>query len=219
MRDITGEAKVNLSIAYYYFRNKEDLLLGVIEKYLLPVLEREREALAAARAEAGEGRAISPRRLLEAVVFPRMKEASDAARSLRLLLEMHSDAVGRSVAARLDKLTKETQVVFFAEFQRTFPHLSPCELRFRMTNMHTLFTGWKFLSPILKAKEAKGALYEAVPRATYVEMFLELLERMFSAPPSLPPPIRRRRENAPRNARDSGGNAPHFSRKEKRFHS
>ncbi len=191
MRDITVAAKVNLSIAYYYFKNKEDLLLGCIEKYIFPMLKKEREMLEKARTEAGAGNPVPARRLLEAIMLPRVDALSDTSRALLALLQVRSEKISKTLLSGLEKLTEEVRAEFFGEFQKTFPQLSPDELRFRMVNMQSLFTGWKILQPFVESEHSK-----TISKATYMDMFLTMLEQMFSAPPSLPPSHSSGRENA-----------------------
>lgn len=183
MRDITSAANVNLSVAYYYFEDKEDLLLAVIEKCIFPVMEKQRELLAKARAEAGETGVISARRLVESLVLPRMAQVSEPAHQLMSLLFVRRSALAPKILSALKKLTGEIQIAFLEEFRKTFPAISEAELNFRMANMEALLTGWKAFAPYWKG-ECSGK----IPKSTYFEMFITLLAQMFSAPAFLPPP-------------------------------
>lgn len=182
MRDITSAAKVNLSVAYYYFEDKEDLLLAVIEKYVFPVMEKERELLARARAESGRG-AIPARRLVEALILPRMMQVSETAHQLMALLFVRRGALAQRVISALEKLTGEVRELFREEFRKTFPSLSEHELDFRMANMEAQLSGWKTFGSFWEGECSAGK----ISREEFFEMFIALLVQMFSAPAVLSP--------------------------------
>lgn len=182
MRDITSAAKVNLSVAYYYFEDKEDLLLAVIEKYVFPVMEKERELLAKAKAAAGESGAIPARRLVEALILPRMMQVSETAHQLMALLFVRRGALAQRVISSLEKLTGEMRALFREEFRKTFPSLPEHELDFRMANMEAQLSGWKTFGYFWKEEYS-----EKISKEEFFEMFIALMVQMFSAPAVLSP--------------------------------
>jgi len=183
MRSITAEAKVNLSVAYYYFESKEALLVAVLEKYIVPVVERERELLDAARVAAGTA-PIPLRTLVEAAISVRLEERADHEniRQLMLILSANIGLAGQKIySLMLDKVLKETREKFETEFSKTCPELSPEELRFRLANLNILLIGWKTVSPFLKEK-ARGPDTN-ISSKTYKEWFILSVVQFFKMPP------------------------------------
>lgn len=187
MRDITAAAGVNLSVVYYYFKDKEALLFSVIESFVLPIMERERELLRAARGEAGADEPIPPRRLVESMILPRAECGSESARRLMMRLFSRSGPFEKKVFARLSELTKDVRDESAKEFCRTFSHLSEEEVRFRIANFVAMLNGWGAVAPFLKDA---GMLRKEFPRdrRTYYEMLIALVLRLFDAPAMLPVP-------------------------------
>jgi len=183
MRSITAEAKVNLSVAYYYFESKEALLVAVLEKYIVPVVERERELLAEARAAAGTD-PIPLRTLVEAAISVRLEERADHenVRQLMLILSANVGAIGRQIYSHmLDKVVKETREKFEEEFSKTCPELSIEELRFRLANLNVLLAGWKTVSPFFKEKARSPD--SKISSKTYKEWFILSIVQVFKMPP------------------------------------
>ena len=181
MRGITASAKVNLSVAYYYFKDKESLLHSVLDRYLLPVMEEMRGLLAAAREAAGAA-PIPLRRLLDAMVLPRARCLSDTAHQLFTLLFVHRGETEKKIFATLENKMEPLQRMFLDEFARTLPHLSELELRFRMESLDVMLYGWRTVGPLKEHRYPK-----TVPIETFLEMLMTFAEPLFLAPATLSP--------------------------------
>lgn len=183
MRSITAAANVNLSVAYYYFESKEALLVAVLEKYIVPVVEKELELLALARAEAGTA-PIPLRKLVEAAISVCMEERpeSENVRQLMLILSAQVGTAGQQIYSdMLDNALKETREKFELEFAKTCPELSVEELRFRLVNMNVLLAGWKAMAPFFKGKQREAE--SKISSKTYREWFILSLVQFFKMPP------------------------------------
>lgn len=176
MRGITAAAKVNLSVAYYYFKDKENLLHSVIDRYVLPLMEDMRSMLTAARDAAGTS-PIPLRRLLDALVLPRARCVSDSAHQFFSALFMRRGKTEKKIFAMLEEKTEPLQRSFAEEFARTLPHLSELELRFRMESLDAMLCGWRFIGPFREGKYPKTA-----PIETFREMLMTFAEALFLAP-------------------------------------
>lgn len=181
MRGITASAKVNLSVAYYYFKDKENLLHSVLDRYLLPVMEEMRGLLAAAREAAGTA-PIPLRRLLDAMVLPRARCLSDTAHQLFTLLFVHRGETEKKIFATLENKMEPLQRMFLDEFARTLPHLSELELRFRVESLDVMLYGWRTVGPLKELRYPK-----TVPIETFFEMLMTFAEPLFLAPATLSP--------------------------------
>lgn len=181
MRSIMAEAKVNLSVAYYYFKDKEALLVAVLERYVVPVVTQERELLKKAREEAGDA-PIPLRKLIEISLLRLTStcDEKDSVRQLFLLLFARVGTFEQRIYARLDGLLKEPRALFEKEFLKTCPQLSLEELRFRLAMLDVLLNGWKAVGPFLKETKA-GAT--TIPMGTYREWLIESTTRCFLMPP------------------------------------
>ena len=179
MRGITASAKVNLSVAYYYFKDKGNLLHSVLDRYLLPVMEEMRGLLAAAREAAGTA-PIPLRRLLDAMVLPRARCLSDTAHQLFTLLFVHRGETEKKIFATLENKMEPLQRMFLDEFARTLPHLSELELRFRVESLDVMLYGWRTVGPLKEHRYPK-----TVPIETFLEMLMTFAEPLFLAPATL----------------------------------
>lgn len=179
MRDITALAKVNLSVAYYYFKDKEALLFAVFDNYIKPLMTRQAEMLDAARADAGTA-AIGARKLLEAMILPRAECASEAVHQLFTMLFARRGVFEQKVFEYLEETTKDVRSKFLKELMVTFPSLSELELNFRWESVHAMLAGWQSIAPYRKGKYPKN-----VSKATYLEMFMDCALAIFNAPPTL----------------------------------
>ena len=181
MRGITAAAKVNLSVAYYYFKDKKSLLHAVIDRHVLPAMEEMGAMLDAARAEAGTA-AIPLRRLLESLVLPRAHCVSDAAHRFFAALMIRRGETEKMIFEMLEVKTAALQRRFFEEFARTLPHLSPLELRFRIESFDAMLCGWRTVCPLREGKYPKNVSAE-----TYFEMLMTFAVPSFLAPATVSP--------------------------------
>ncbi len=180
MRGITAAAKVNLSVAYYYFKDKKSLLHAVIDRHVLPAMEEMDAMLDVARVEAGTA-AIPLRRLLESLVLPRAHCVSDAAHRFFTALMIRHGETEKMIFEMLETKTAVLQRRFFEEFARTLPHLSPLELRFRIESFDAMLCGWRAIGPLREGKYPKNVSTE-----TYFEMLMTFAVPLFLAPATLP---------------------------------
>ena len=180
MRDITALAKVNLSVAYYYFKDKEALLFAVFDNYIKPLMTRQAEMLDAAREAAGTA-AIEPRKLLEAMILPRAECASETVHQLFTMLFARRGVFEQKVFEYLEETTKEVRTKFLTEAVKTFSALSELELTFRLESVLAMLAGWQSIAPYKKGKYPKS-----VSKETYLEMFMNCALAIFNAPSTLP---------------------------------
>ncbi|MBQ7332042.1 MAG: TetR/AcrR family transcriptional regulator [Opitutales bacterium] len=180
MRDITALAKVNLSVAYYYFKDKEALLFAVFDNYIKPLMTRQAEMLDAAREAAGTA-AIEPRKLLEAMILPRAECASETVHQLFTMLFARRGVFEQKVFEYLEETTKEVRAKFLTEAVKTFSALSELELTFRLESVHAMLAGWQSIAPYKKGRYPKS-----VSKETYLEMFMNCALAIFNAPSTLP---------------------------------
>lgn len=181
MRDIMSAAGVNLSGAYYYFENKEKLLLAVFERLVLPLLEREAELLREARKRAGDN-PIPFRDLIEATILPRVEGLSDTSQRLIALLFARQGEVESRIFSSLAKITLSQRQEFLKEYMRSSPGVSRLEVRFRVSSMNAMLDGFRTLAPLYK----KHFSMDSTSKKAYIEMIVSQLIAMFSSPPTLP---------------------------------
>lgn len=179
MRDITSLGKVNLSVAYYYFKDKEALLFAVFDRYVKPLMDKQLEMLERARKEAGTS-PITPRRLLEAMILPRTESVSEVVHQLFTMLLARRGVFEQRVFESIENATKEIREKFFTEFSKTFPSLPSVEVRFRIESVHAMLAGWTAIAPF-----KKGAYPKDITREDFFEMFMAMVLEMFGAPPTL----------------------------------
>ena len=179
MRAITARAKVNLSVAYYYFKDKEALLFAVFERYVKPLMNKQLILLEKARQDAGT-LSIAPRRLLEAMILPRAECVSETVHQLFTMLLVRRSELEMRVFQAIEKATQGIRERFISEFQKTFPKLSAVELNFRIESVHTMLAGWTAIAPFKKSAYPKD-----ITREDFFEMFMAMVLEMFSAPPTL----------------------------------
>ena len=180
MRDITALAKVNLSVAYYYFKDKEALLFAVFDNYIKPLMTRQSELLDAAREAAGTA-TIEPRKLLEAMILPRTECTSETVHRLFTMLFARRGVFEQKVFEYLEETTKEVRAKFLKEAVKTFSTLSELELNFRLESVHAMLAGWQSIAPYRKGRYPK-----CVPKESYLEMFVNCALAIFNAPSTLP---------------------------------
>lgn len=178
MRAITARAKVNLSVAYYYFKDKEALLFAVFDRHVKPLMDKQLELLEKAREAAGN-LPILPRLLLEAMILPRAECVSETVHQLFTMLLMRRGEIEMRVFQAIEAATKEMRERFQVEFRKTFPNLSEVEVGFRIESVHTMLAGWTAIAPF-----RKGTYPKTVTRENFFEMFMAMVLAMFNAPPA-----------------------------------
>jgi AcrR family transcriptional regulator len=128
LRQIIGEAGVNLAAVHYHFGNKEELLTEVVLRRIGPVNEERLAMLDQAEREAG-GAPVEVEAILRALLIPTVALAGKSPNFAKLM--------GRLVAEGLiDRMAQEHfQVLtgrFVGAFGRSLPHLSREELGWRI---------------------------------------------------------------------------------------
>lgn len=179
MRNITARAKVNLSVIYYYFKSKEDLLFAVFQKYIQPRIDQQVVMLKEAREAAGT-KPIPLRTLVEAAVLPRIEQVSSRVHQLVAMLIAHRQDFEKTVFSSLNALVQAPRKLFLEEFSKTCPDLPQEEVYFRLASLNALLNGFQALEPFMKDSSIK------ISRKTGVELLIKELVVLFSAPPSLP---------------------------------
>lgn len=178
LRRITAAAGVNLSVVYYYFSTKEELLRASIERYLLPVLEKEKQLLKEALAET-RGAPVALRKLLEIFVLPHLTGMPEKAMCLiSIIFGRHGDMEKQAIKT-LSGTIAETTEVFHREFSRTLPKLNVHELRLRLLTLRLSLYGLQKIAPYLHDQ-----FPQSIPKETWLEMLLHQFEASLSANPS-----------------------------------
>jgi AcrR family transcriptional regulator len=147
MRDITGNAGVNLAAAHYHLGNKQTLYTEVLIRRLRPINKSRLEALTQAEQEAA-GQLVRLDQIIDIMARPFFELAADATQGGRCFARL----LGRSLVEPLpcveDILIVDLQPVmarFAQAVRRHVPHLSPEEFFWRFSFVigamhHTLAT-------------------------------------------------------------------------------
>jgi AcrR family transcriptional regulator len=134
LREITSRAQVNLAAVNYHFGSKEELIRAVFARHLGPLNQARVAYLDGLQAQA-RGQALTPERIIEAMVAPVMQASRDplrgGARFLRLLGRAFSEP-SATVRDCLPKQYREVVVRFKEALVRALPHLPEQELVWRM---------------------------------------------------------------------------------------
>ncbi|MBI1786091.1 MAG: TetR/AcrR family transcriptional regulator [Acidobacteria bacterium] len=95
LREIIGQAQVNLAAIHYHFGSKEDLIEAVVLRRVEPV-NRERLAMLDACEAAAADRALPIEGVIEAFIVPTLRVATDPARGgrpfVRLMGRLHTES-------------------------------------------------------------------------------------------------------------------------------
>ncbi len=134
LRDITGEAGVNLASVNYHFGSKEALLSAILDRRFRPINDRRLAVLDALETAAGEG-GPAVEEIVAALVGPPFESLAElehcGAKFLKLVGQIHSRA---SEEIRVTFLRQFDRVLarFTAAFQRALPDLDPDEVATRV---------------------------------------------------------------------------------------
>ncbi len=131
LRQIIGEAGVNLAAVHYHFGSKEELLDEIIRRKAGPVNERRMALLDEAEREAG-GDAPPVERVLDAFLRPVFEVKERNPEIVRVMGRMYSEGLMPLI---LVKHFQPMVVRFHAAMLRSLPHLSDDELRWRQELM------------------------------------------------------------------------------------
>ena len=134
LRTITSRADVNLAAVNYHFGSKEALIREVFARHLGPLNQARVAYLDRLEREAG-GAAVSPQKIIEAMVAPAMQVSRDplrgGARFLRLLGRAFSEPAD-SMRTLLPEQYREVVLRFKSALVRALPQLPEAELVWRM---------------------------------------------------------------------------------------
>lgn len=178
LRELTAKAKVNLSVVYYYFESKEDLLLACVEKYLRPMLVRETAAIAALR-ERANGNAISLRDLISALTHVRKFSSPETTQRFRSMVFSLTGRMSKKVFRACKEMMEVSRMQALGEFVRACPHLESVEVCLRYASMNAAIFGLQTFAQYLNKEFPKS-----IPESAYFEMFVSSMEALFAAPAS-----------------------------------
>src|SRR5213594_506336 len=152
IRDITRKAKVNLAAINYHFGSKEDLVVAVFERRVVPVNEARLAALDLVEKSAGK-RIPKLEAILEAFICPALQASLKASRGGTAFSKLFGRCLSEpspEVEALLKKQFEPLVERMNAALMRALPQLSRSEIFWRMKFTfgalhHWLLTKDKFL--------------------------------------------------------------------------
>jgi AcrR family transcriptional regulator len=130
LRNVIGEADVNLAAVHYHFGSKEELFRAVVKQFARPIVEQELALLE--QLQAG-GRVPSVEEILTAVLKPGLEFLAQA----KELLPVHTQFMGRCWAEPepLKSIVRDefaaSMEAFLDVFQRALPDRSRSQLAWK----------------------------------------------------------------------------------------
>ena len=131
LRNIIGEAGVNLAAVHYHFGSKEDLLDELILRKAGAVNQQRLELLDRYEAEAGGG-PVPVEKVLSAFFEPMIQAGGRSPQFVKLMGRMQSEGLIPSIVA---KHFHPTFARFLTALRRSLPQLPEAELRSRLQFM------------------------------------------------------------------------------------
>ncbi len=131
LRNIIGEAGVNLAAVHYHFGSKEDLLDELILRKAKSVNEERLALLARYEAEAGSA-PVPVEKVLNAFFTPMIERGGRNPQFIRLMGRMHAEGLIPAIVA---KHFQPTLIRFTEALRRSVPHLSEVEMNSRLQFM------------------------------------------------------------------------------------
>lgn len=139
LRQIIGEAEVNLAAIHYHFGNKEELLDEVVLRRAGPINQERTALLDRFEAEAGEG-PLRIEKVLEAFLAPALASSHQGAAAVKLMGRLYGeDLMPKLIAKHFQNMVAR----FIHALRRAQPDLGEAEMAWRIHFMigamaHTL---------------------------------------------------------------------------------
>jgi AcrR family transcriptional regulator len=133
LRQIIGEAGVNLAAIHYHFGNKEELLGHLVMRKASPVNEERLALLDRYEAEAEAGSApVTIEKLLQAFLEPPLKRIQESPDFGKLMGRLYGEGLMPTLAEKHFRLVASR---FTAAFGRALPNLSEQQVALRLQFM------------------------------------------------------------------------------------
>ena len=169
IRDITREAKVNLAAINYHFGSKDDLIVAVFERRVVPVNDARLAALDALEKAAGK-RSAKLEDILEAFIrpaIPTSAEDADRGSAFSKLFGRCLSEPSPEVEALLKKQFEPLAGRMHAMLKRSLPRLSRSEIFWRMKFTygalhHWLLTREKFRPDWVQDVDAEAQIQKLI---------------------------------------------------------
>jgi AcrR family transcriptional regulator len=158
LRQIIGEAGVNLAAVHYHFGSKEELLDGIIARKAGPVNERRTRLFDEAE-QASNGGPVPVEAILSAFLRPIFEAKERNPEFVRIMGRIHGEGMMPSI---LKRHFHPIVVRFRGLMLRALPHLDDQELGWRLEMMFGGLSIAMWHRPI--ALEAEMAGLKALPR-------------------------------------------------------
>jgi AcrR family transcriptional regulator len=142
LRQIIGEAGVNLAAVHYHFGSKEELLDALVMRKALPVNAERLALLDQVEAEAGAG-PLDIAKVIRAFLEPPFSRMKDHPALVKMMGRLYAEGLMPMIVA---KHFQPVVIRFFAALRRAVPQLTEQELTLRIRFMvgamaHTMFEG------------------------------------------------------------------------------
>jgi AcrR family transcriptional regulator len=141
LRAITAEAQANLGAVNYHFSSKDELILAVLKRRMMP-LNAERLALLDKFETKAGGKPVAVREILEALFRPVLElvaRPSKGGRYFLRLLALSLAEPGAFVRPLIQEEFAEKNRRFHAAIRRALPYLSSDEVHWRLHFAHGVF--------------------------------------------------------------------------------
>ena len=166
LRQIIGEAGVNLAAVHYHFGSKEELLDAVVVRKVTPVNEARIARLERVESEAGSG-PLEVEKVLESFFIPTAEVASRNPGFVRLMGQMLAEGMMPRI---VEKHFHATGLRFVTALRRAVPELPQEELMWRVHFMVGAMAHAMCRAPIFPQMTGDGSDME--PRMQRLVTFL-----------------------------------------------
>jgi AcrR family transcriptional regulator len=178
LRQIIGEAGVNLAAIHYHFGNKEELLDEVVLRRAGPMNQERMALLERFEAEAGEG-PLRIEKVLEAFLAPALASSHQGAATVKLMGRLYGeDLMPKLIARHFQNVVAR----FMHAVRRAEPELGEADLAWRI---HFMVGA---MAHTLKGPPDRRRVAHAEPPERVVARLVTFLSAGFRAPaPSFTP--------------------------------